>query len=226
MEIIINVIKISKIKNKISRVMKIKKLFILLFLGIMFPYVSYAQIGYQVSLLNKTTGKPRANVTVDAEVTITNSDDEEIYKGTQRATSNDLGVVQLKVGNQGTFKDVNWNKIPFFIEVSVDGTVIGKSQILTVPIAEAAKYLAPGIDIEDLVGTWSYEVGENVMQIVFSKDGMGIYTDKNGGYVYSKDFSYDIEGKNIYVCSYTGLSILHYKNGALYKDDGGKYTKQ
>ena len=130
--------------------MKIKKLFILLFLGIMFPYVSYAQIGYQVSLLNKTTGKPRANVTVDAEVTITNSDDEEIYKGTQRATSNDLGVVQLKVGNQGTFKDVNWNKLPFFIEVSVDGTVIGKSQILTVPIAEAAKYLAPGIDIDDI----------------------------------------------------------------------------
>ena len=135
--------------------MKIKKLFILLFLGIMFPYVSYAQIGYQVSLLNKTTGKPRANVTVDAEVTITNSDDEEIYKGTQRATSNDLGVVQLKVGNQGTFKDVNWNKLPFFIEVSVDGTVIGKSQILTVPIAEAAKKLVPAITPEDLKGSWS-----------------------------------------------------------------------
>lgn len=208
--------------------MKIKKLFILLFMGIMFPYVSYAQIGYQVSLLNKTTGKPRANVTVDAEVTITNSEDEEIYKGTQRATSNDLGVVQLKVGNQGTFKDVNWNKLPFFIEVSVDGTVIGKSQILTVPIAEAAKYLAPGIDIDDLVGTWSWKdtYCEEDIQIVFSKDGMGILTNKYGGNVSSKDFSYDIEGKNIYVCTNTQLHILHYKNGALYEDDGGKYTKQ
>ena len=144
-------------------------------MGIMFPYVSYAQIGYQVSLLNKTTGKPRANVTVDAEVTITNSDDEEIYKGTQRATSNDLGVVQLKVGNQGTFKDVNWNKLPFFIEVSVDGTVIGKSQILTVPIAEAAKYLAPGIDIDDLVGTWSWKsyYGE-VYSFTFRRDFSGV----------------------------------------------------
>lgn len=211
-------------KNKISRVMKIKKLFILLFLGIMFPYVSYAQIGYQVSLLNKTTGKPRANVTVDAEVKITNSDDEEIYKGTQRATSNDLGVVQLKVGNQGTFKDVNWNKLPFFIEVSVDGTVIGKSQILTVPIAEAAKYLAPGIDIDDLVGTWSYGDGNYVRQIVFSKDGTGIRTEKKGEYVDSEDFSCDIEGKNIHICTNIGLETLHYKNGALYGDV--KYTKQ
>ena len=207
--------------------MKIKKLFILLFLGIMFPYVSYAQIGYQVSLLNKTTGKPRANVTVDAEVTITNSDDEEIYKGTQRATSNDLGVVQLKVGNQGTFKDVNWNKIPFFIEVSVDGTVIGKSQILTVPLAEAAKYLAPGIDIDDLVGTWSYGDivdGGYARQIVFSKDGTGIRSEKKGDYVSSNDFSYDIEGKNIYICTNIELETLHYKNGALYGDV--KYTKQ
>lgn len=204
--------------------MKIKKLFILLFLGIMFPYVSYAQIGYQVSLLNKTTGKPRANVTVDAEVKITNSDDEEIYKGTQRATSNDLGVVQLKVGNQGTFKDVNWNKLPFFIEVSVDGTVIGKSQILTVPIAEAAKYLAPGIDIDDLVGTWSYGDGNYVRQIVFSKDGTGIRTEKKGEYVDSEDFSCDIEGKNIHICTNIGLETLHYKNGALYGDV--KYTKQ
>ena len=205
--------------------MKIKKLFILLFLGIMFPYVSYAQIGYQVSLLNKTTGKPRANVTVDAEVTITNSDDEEIYKGTQRATSNDLGVVQLKVGNQGTFKDVNWNKLPFFIEVSVDGTVIGKSQILTVPIAEAAKYLAPGIDIDDLVGTWSKkDPYGHVIQFVFLKDGMGIRTEKKGEYVDSEDFSCDIEGKNIHICTNIGLETLHYKNGALYGDV--KYTKQ
>ena len=207
--------------------MKIKKLFILLFLGIMFPYVSYAQIGYQVSLLNKTTGKPRANVTVDAEVTITNSDDEEIYKGTQRATSNDFGVIQLTVGNQSTFKDVDWSKLPFFIEVSVDGTVIGKSQILTVPLAEAAKYLAPGIDIDDLVGTWSYGDivdGGYARQIVFSKDGTGIRTEKKGEYVDSEDFSCDIEGKNIHICTNIGLETLHYKNGALYGDV--KYTKQ
>lgn len=206
-------------KNKISRVMKIKKLFIVLFMGIMFPYVSYAQIGYQVSLLNKTTGKPRANVTVDAEVTITNSDDEVIYKGTRRATSNDLGVVQLKVGNQGTFKDVNWSKLPFFIEVSVDGTVIGKSQILTVPIAEAAKYLAPGIDIEDLVGTW---IDDEENELVLYSDGTGVYNYYYGDKV---KLSYEIEGKTVYI--YRGIKHMYpYRihNGKLY--GYGVYFKQ
>lgn len=203
---------------------RIKLMLAMFAMGIMYPLVSFAQIGYQVSLLNDSTGEPRANVSVEAEVTITNSDDEEIYKGTQRATSNDFGVIQLTVGNQSTFKDVDWSKLPFFIEVSVDGTVIGKSQILTVPIAEAAKYLAPGIDIEDLVGTWSYEDGDYVRQIVFSKDGMGIRTEKKGEYVDSEDFSCDIEGKNIYICTNIGLETLHYKNGALYGDV--KYTKQ
>ena len=203
---------------------RIKLMLAMFVMGIMYPLVSFAQIGYQVSLLNDSTGEPRANVSVEAEVTITNSDDEEIYKGTQRATSNDFGVIQLTVGNQSTFKDVDWSKLPFFIEVSVDGTVIGKSQILTVPIAEAAKYLAPGIDIDDLVGTWSYGDGNYVRQIVLSRDGKGIRSEKKGDYVDSEDFSYDIEGKNIYVCSNTDLEILHYKNGALYGDV--KYTKQ
>ena len=203
--------------------MRISRVLLSLF-GLLLHIEMQAQIGYQVSLLNSATGEPRANVLVEAEVTITNSDDEEIYKGTQRATSNDFGVIQLTVGNQSTFKDVDWSKLPFFIEVSVDGTVIGKSQILTVPIAEAAKYLAPGIDIDDLVGTWSYGDGNYVRQIVFSKDGTGIRTEKKGEYVDSEDFSCDIEGKNIHICTNIGLETLHYKNGALYGDV--KYTKQ
>ena len=197
--------------------MRAIKLLILFLFCLLLHIDMQAQIGYQVSLLNKTTGKPRANVTVDAEVTITNSDDEEIYKGTQRATSNDLGVVQLKVGNQGTFKDVDWSKLPFFIEVSVDGTVIGKSQILTVPIAEAAKYLAPGIDIEDIVGTW------NNGSTTFYNNGTGVYVEKYDGGEWRTTFTYEIEGKNVYICGKEYSRIYHYKNGVLYGD--GKLTK-
>ena len=53
---------------------------------------------------------------------------------------------------------------------------------------------------------------------------MGISSEKSGDYVYSDNFSCDIEGKNIYVCSNIELEILHYKNGALYGDV--KYTQQ
>ena len=58
-----------------------------------------AQIGYQVSLLNTATGEPRANVTVNAQVTITDSQDNTIYTGSQQATTNDFGVLSLAVGD-------------------------------------------------------------------------------------------------------------------------------
>ena len=201
---------------------RIKLMLAMFVMGIMYPLVSFAQIGYQVSLLNASTGEPRANVSVEAEVTITNSDDEEIYKGTQRATSNDFGVIQLTVGNQSTFKDVNWNKLPFFIEVSVDGTVIGKSQILTVPIAEAAKYLAPGIDIDDLVGTWSWKsyYGE-VYSFTFRRDFSGTLNAKDG----EEQFTYEIEGKNLMIYYSDRMSRLRYHKGKIYDDSYQVYTR-
>ena len=201
---------------------RIKLMLAMFVMGIMYPLVSFAQIGYQVSLLNASTGEPRANVSVEAEVTITNSDDEEIYKGTQRATSHDFGVIQLTVGNQSTFKDVDWSKLPFFIEVSVDGTVIGKSQILTVPIAEAAKYLAPGIDIDDLVGTWSWKsyYGE-VYSFTFRRDFSGTLNAKDG----EEQFTYEIEGKNLMIYYSDRMSRLRYHKGKIYDDSYQVYTR-
>lgn len=201
---------------------RIKLMLAMFVMGIMYPLVSFAQIGYQVSLLNASTGEPRANVSVEAEVTITNSDDEEIYKGTQRATSNDFGVIQLTVGNQSTFKDVDWSKLPFFIEVSVDGTVIGKSQILTVPIAEAAKYLAPGIDIDDLVGTWSWKsyYGE-VYSFTFRRDFSGTLNAKDG----EEQFTYEIEGKNLMIYYSDRMSRLRYHKGKIYTNTEQVFTR-
>ena len=41
---------------------RIKLMLAMFVMGIMYPLVSFAQIGYQVSLLNASTGEPRANV--------------------------------------------------------------------------------------------------------------------------------------------------------------------
>lgn len=101
--------------------------------------VSNAQIGYQISLLDSATGEPRANETVSCEVTLTNAEGTTVYSGTQSAISNDFGVVSLTVGNANTFEEMDWTKLPLFIEVSVDGKLIGKSQVLNVPVAEYAK---------------------------------------------------------------------------------------
>ena len=49
---------------------------------LLFATSAKAQVGYQVSLLNKATGEPRANTTVNATITITDSQDGIVYTGT------------------------------------------------------------------------------------------------------------------------------------------------
>ena len=158
-----------------------------------------AQIGYQVSLLNTATGDPRANVTANATLTITNSKNEVIYTGTQTATSNDFGVLSLTVGNAETFKNVDFGKLPFFIEVSVDGQLIGKSQILNVPVAEAAYQLVPVMPIDELCKkVWAVK-NTGYYTIMFSPDMTGIKYYDNGENKYEYPFRYTIQGNIIYI---------------------------
>ena len=129
---------------------------IISFAALLTATVSSAQVGYQVSLLNTATGEPRANTTVNAKVEITDSQDNIIFSGTQQATSNDFGVLQLSVGDVDTFNKADTGKMPFFISVTVDGLLIGKSQILSVPVAEVANRMKSSFTMDDLLGTWAY----------------------------------------------------------------------
>lgn len=130
---------------------------LLSFITTMIAGAAAAQVGYQVSLLNTATGEPRANTAVNAKVEITDSQDNIIFSGTQKATSNDFGVLQLTVGDADTFSKADTGKMPFFISVTVDGLLIGKSQILSVPVAEVANKVKSTFSIDELVGTWVFK---------------------------------------------------------------------
>ena len=111
-----------------------------IFLMLLFATNSiFPQIGYQVSLLNSATGQPRAGETVTVDIKLTNSENATVYTTQQKATSNDFGVLSLSVGDANTFDELDWNKLPLYIEVSIDGVLIAKSQVLSVPVAEYAK---------------------------------------------------------------------------------------
>ena len=167
---------------------------------------AHAQIGYQIALLNTATGEARANTSVNATVTITDSANGVVYTGTQRVTSNDFGILSLVIGDANTFSNVDTSKMPFFIEVSVDGTLIGKSQILSVPVAEVAKRLKSSLSVEDLVGRWQADGADGVCVYTFTSDGKWIYKTNYG---YTSSGTYKIEGDDIIVigfCNeYTGL---------------------
>lgn len=194
------------------------------------PTMGSAQIGYQVSLLNTATGEPRANVTVNARVEITDSKDNILFSGTQQATSNDFGVLQLTVGDADTFCKADTGNMPFFISVTVDGMLIGKSQILSVPVAEVANKLKSSFTMDDLLGTWgniddNYHA-KNSQMYVFYKNGTvdSILKDYDG--TYTDSYNYEIDGNNIYIYDYHGLqSRIRFIKGALYSESY-EFSKQ
>ena len=173
-----------------------------------------AQMGYQISLLNTATGEPRANETVTVSVSLSNNANEVFYTETKSATTNDFGVLSLSIGNADTFKNVDFSKMPFFIEVTANGVSIGKSQILSVPVAEVAKQLAPK-DKNLIVGTWCPEdIVLNPQNA--SKDSYETYTfvDDNTCRIDRYEYSYEngsfyiktnavvnyiVEGTNVFV---------------------------
>ena len=209
---------IANIKN-----MKTNKL-ILAILFMIAPIASSAQIGYQVSLLNSATGEPRAGETVNVSITLTNSANATIYSQTQSATTNDFGILSLAIGNANTFNNVDWNKLPFFISAYVDGKLIGRSQILTVPVAEYAKKTKyaqysgtadyahkTGVLTKALLeGTW---IG-GYRDYTFDTDSNCVQTfHDNPSYV--NRLKYSIDGNHVYVYNNKDkeegfVNILHY----------------
>ena len=194
------------------------------------PVVAHAQIGYQVSLLNSATGKPRANETVKVEVTITDSKNSTVCSETQSVVSNDFGILSITVGKADTFKDVAIGRLPLFVSVTVDGVLIGKSQILSVPVAEVSSTLKSDFTLDELCGKkWVLYDGDGYYAILFNKDGTCVFLNREGEE--GAKLNYQIEGNTIYVY-YTyywwndngeirewanDMLVLRWVNGTLYR---------
>lgn len=168
---------------------------------------SYAQIGYQVSLLNNATGEPRANEKVKVTVKITDHDGGIICEETKNETSNDFGVVSMSVGDSETFSNADWSKLPFFIEASIDGRLIGKSQLLSVPVAEHAKHTGQlSIDLlcsKEWIWRWRNKENENgYFSYKFNNNGTCVYSKGNSmGFFMSYTESFFIDGNDLIIYS-------------------------
>ena len=156
-----------------------------------------AQIGYQVSLLDNATGEPRADETVTVEIAITDSKGKTLCSERKSATTNDFGVLSLTVGNSSTFTDADWSALPFFISATVDGTLIGRSQILNVPVAEYAKQT--GVLTKEILKskTW-YQNGYKDRYYTFSDDTVTFHQISEDGHN-SWKYKYQIDGNNVFM---------------------------
>lgn len=205
-----------------------KKILVGILACLFLPVASHAQIGYQVALLNSATGKPRANETVKAEVTITDSKNSTVCSETQSVVSNDFGILSFTVGKADTFKDVAIGRLPLFVSVTVDGVLIGKSQILSVPVAEVASTLKSDFTLDELCGKeWvlSTDKAEECLSVFFKKDGTCLYTIKTVSNTYEHQAAFVVEGNTIfiyrvYLSSFghtaNEMFVLRWVNGTLY----------
>ena len=197
---------------------------IISFAALLTATVSSAQVGYQVSLLNTATGEPRANTTVNAKVEITDSQDNVIFSGTQQATSNDFGVLQISVGDTDTFSKADTGKMPFFISVTVDGLLIGKSQILSVPVAEVANRMKSSFTMDDLLGTWAYYKNSTNWNFysTFYDNGTMTVNGNSEGNISTDSYNYEIEGNSIFAYTDKRDAIktirMKFIEGVLYSD--------
>ena len=197
--------------------MKNKFYLSILFLTIAFllPLYGKAQIGYQVALINNATGEPRALETVNVSLSITNSEGKTIYSGDQSATTNDFGILSLSVGDANTFKDVDWTKLPFFISAELDGILIGKTQILSVPVAEHANHTGH-LTPEKLNGkTYSVQfLREDAMVHVnytFNSNGTGHYSVQFGEWEdYNYSFTWYINADTVCIVNGSDGDFLIY----------------
>ena len=175
-----------------------------------------AQIGYQVAVVDQATGEPKVNASVSVTVTITDNAGAEITKTTQSVTTNDFGVVSLQIGNESTFADTDWSKLPLWISATVDDVSLGKTQILTVPVAEHAMHTGH-LTVKKLVGKWT----SDLYSIKFNSSGSYTFVVKDGNTYHGK---YEIDGNLVIVDE---IGFFHYspKTGKLVRDSGRVFHK-
>ncbi|MDE5989815.1 MAG: hypothetical protein K2H17_10525 [Duncaniella sp.] len=195
------------------------KRFIPLLFTLLTTFNINAQIGYQVSLLDAATGQPRADETVSVRIDITDSTGALVCSETKSATSDDFGVLSLTIGNASTFSNADWSKLPFFISATVDDVLLGKSQILNVPVAEYAKTTGKLTKKLLMSKVWR-SAGE--YNLKFSDNYVTYYDDES-----SRTYKYNISGDFVicYDMPYgTGTMFLFYTGTYLVESDDTIYT--
>ncbi len=110
-----------------------------------------------------------------------------VYSEIQQPVSNGLGVINIQIGKgtvlSGSFSSVDWSKGPYFMRVSINGSIMGTSQLLSVPYAKYADVAGNGFNgnYKDLSnkprlysGTWDSISGIPAFSTVATS---GSYTD-------------------------------------------------
>ncbi len=97
------------------------------------------------AVLRDATGNLQVNKNVSIVTSILQGSitGTAVFSETHAAVTNAYGIVNLNIGagtvTSGSMSSINWSAGPYFIKITVDGTEMGTSQLLSVPYALYAK---------------------------------------------------------------------------------------
>lgn len=119
--------------------MKIKLLTLSLLIGIMFAIAQTPnQFKYQ-AILRDTSGAILSSVNKTVVIDILQGDinGNSVFTETHNVITTIQGLININIGSINTsgLANINWANNSFFIKITVDGTEMGTSQLLSVPYA-------------------------------------------------------------------------------------------
>lgn len=172
-----------------------KKLTLLLFtLNILGFGVASAQapqsINYQAIAWNNDN-TPRSNQLIRVKISILNqsANGPEVFNEEYQVTTNNQGLFTLEIGslNLNDFQKINWGNGAKFLQVSIDGILIGTTKMLSVPYAlyaESTNLKAGsgiGVNGNTIVNAGDLDNTNEIQTL--SLNGSQLSLSKNGGTV-------------------------------------------
>ncbi|MCP4178691.1 MAG: hypothetical protein GY756_13080 [bacterium] len=126
---------------------KIKKITLVLFTILVHQLLCTAimaqvpsQFKYQAALRNPDgTIIANESVTVDISILQGSALGTNVLDESHTVTTTAQGLINLNIGSENDMSSIDWSSDTYFIEISVNNTVMGTSQLLSVPYALYAK---------------------------------------------------------------------------------------
>lgn len=121
--------------------------FLILTLLSAFDFYNPKGFNYQ-AIIRDASGNIKKNANVTVAFDIVDQSDNTLYSESHSVTTNDFGIINLVIGKGSTSDDfsiVDWTTDELSIKVTLDGTIMGTSPLLSVPYAN---YANNGITLE------------------------------------------------------------------------------
>ncbi len=124
-----------------------------------------SQFKYQ-AVLRDASGNILANqaVTVDISILQGSTTGTSVFTETHNTTTTAQGLINLNIGSENDMSTVDWSADSYFVTISVNGNLMGTSQLLSVPYALQAKKADNYDEIDPAFTAWDKSSGISIIE--------------------------------------------------------------